>query len=680
MNPRTIERFEGHCDSVISSSTSMSTATSRNDTLYFTVATAGHVDHGKTSLLRALTGTDPDRLKEEKQRGLTTDLGFAHLSVKSETDACTTKIGFVDVPGHGKFLKNMLAGVGGIDLALLVVAADEGPMPQTEQHAKILSLLGVKNILLLMTKIDVASPEQLKDAEDRTRNLLEENELHCAAVLPVSSVTKEGIDKIVPTLLTILRRDVNRGEQIEEAVYLPVDRVFSKTGYGTVITGTLVRGVLRTGDNVYIEPGALTARIRGMESFGKPVEQAQPGQRLAVNLVLKQSRSLERGQAIFLAPPTACQNLIARFNLFEQDSAEQLLKSLLGQQLRVYHGTAEVAGHLRWLESIKTAHGTELVGQISLISPLIAEPGERFVARYEDTGVTGGDILIGVRVRWLSRKKLVPLVESLLDGNYSAAIQHYIEASPHHLIKEDGVLAILPLPQRVVFTSQLLEGKLVALGEYISTVGARDALTNRVFDSLLKLEKQATEAERSRDGVTMEFLRSKTVGNLDRSVYQSIVKALIDAGKLIKQDDKLFSAELSVELSKNKTSSAEDENSDEARVLTTLQKQPCLEIKEVAKLLSMSDATVQATLSNLSRKKLVELVAYEFASTRDELDKAHQALAQIWQQKKEISPSDFKEKLGVSRKYAMALLTYFDDHNITRRVANNRVLLKAPKP
>jgi selenocysteine-specific elongation factor len=657
----------------------MSTATSRNDTLYFTVATAGHVDHGKTSLLRTLTGTDPDRLKEEKQRGLTTDLGFAHLSVKSETDACTIKIGFVDVPGHGKFLKNMLAGVGGIDLALLVVASDEGPMPQTEQHAKILSLLGVKNILLLMTKIDVASPEQLKNAEARTRSLLDENELHCAAVLPVSSVTKEGIDKIVPTLLTVLRRDVHRAEQIEEAVYLPIDRVFSKTGYGTVITGTLVRGVLRTGENVYIEPGALTARIRGMESFGKPVEQAQPGQRLAVNLVLKQSRSLERGQAIFLAPPTACQNLIARFNLFEQDSAEQLFKSLPGQQLRVYHGTAEVAGHLRWLESVQTIRGAELVGQISLVSPLIAEPGEHFVARYEDTGVTGGDILIGVRARWLSRKKLVPLVESLLDGNYIAAVQHYIEASPHRLIREDGVLAILPLPQRVMLSAQLLEGKLVALGEYISTVGARDALTNRVFESLLKLEKQSTEADKSRDGVTMESLRSKTVGNLDRSVFQSIVKALIDVGKLVKQEDRLFSAQLSEALSKSKISSAEDENSDEARVLATLQKQSCLEIKEIAKLLSMSDASVQATLNHLSRKKLVEVVAYEFASTRVELDKAHQALAQIWQQKKEISPSEFKEKLGISRKYAMALLTYFDDHNITRRVANNRVLLKAPK-
>jgi selenocysteine-specific elongation factor len=657
----------------------MSTAISRNDTLYFTVATAGHVDHGKTSLLRALTGTDPDRLKEEKQRGLTTDLGFAHLTVKSETDDCTVKIGFVDVPGHGKFLKNMLAGVGGIDLALLVVASDEGPMPQTEQHAKILSLLGVKQILLLLTKIDVASVEQLQIAEARTLNLLEANELHCAAVLPVSSITKEGIDKIVPTLLTVLRRDVDRGEQIEEAVYLPIDRVFSKTGYGTVITGTLVRGILRAGDNVYIEPGALTARIRGMESFGKPVVQAQPGQRLAVNLVLKQSRSLERGQAIFIAPPTTCQNLIARFNLFEQDSANQLLKTLPGQQLRVYHGTAEVAGHLRWLESIQTAHGAELVGQISLTSPLIAEPGERFVARYEDTGVTGGDILVGARARWLSRKKLIPLVEFLLDGNYITAIQNYIEASPHHLIKEDAVLAILPLAQRIVFTAQLLEGKLVALGEYISTIGARNELTNRVLDSLIKLEEQASKGDSLPDGVTMESLRSKTVGNLDRSVFQSIVKALIDECKLVKRDDKLFSAQLSAKLAENKANSIEDENSDDARVLTTLQQQPCLEIKEVARLLNMSDTSVQATLNHLSRKKLAEIVAYEFASTVAEINKSHLALAEIWQQKREISPSDFKEKIGVSRKYAMALLTYFDDHNITRRVANNRVLLKAPR-
>lgn len=653
----------------------MSTAITRNDTRYFTVATAGHVDHGKTSLLRALTGTDPDRLKEEKQRGLTTDLGFAHLSVPSELADCTVKIGFVDVPGHGKFLKNMLAGVGGIDLALLVVAADEGPMPQTEQHAKILSLLGIKRILLLLTKVDVASQDQLKAAESKALTLLMQSELQCDGVLPVSSLTNQGIDQIVPTLLSVLLHQVNREEQLEESVYLPIDRVFSKTGYGTVITGTLVRGILRTGDSVYVEPGALTARIRGMESFGKTVDQAQPGQRLAVNLVMKQTKSLERGQAIFIAPPTTCQNLIARFRLFDNDSAEQFLKALPGQQLRVYHGTAEVAGHLRWLESIQTENGEELVGQISLASSLIAEPGDRFVARYEDTGLTGGDILVGARARWLSRKKLVPLVKFLLADDYVAAVQSYIGASPHQLIKEDALLAILPLPQRVLLSVQMLEGKLVALGDYISTAHARNELIETIFESLLSLEKSSSGGNNSRDGITMEYLRTKTVGNLDRSVFQHIVKNLIDTGKFVKRDDRLYSAQFALG-----STVTLDANNDDAKVMSVLLEQPCLEIKEIGKRLELSEAAVTGILNHLTRTELATIVAYEFASAKAEINRAHVVLAQIWQQKREISPSDFKEKLGISRKYAMALLTYFDDHSITRRVANNRVLLKAPKP
>ena len=655
----------------------MNSTTSRNDTLYFTVATAGHVDHGKTSLLRALTGTDPDRLKEEKQRGLTTDLGFAHLTLQSANSATVIKIGFVDVPGHGKFLKNMLAGVGGIDLALLVVAADEGPMPQTDQHAKILSLLGVKQVILVLTKIDLASPEQRQSAESRTLKLIEEFDLKCASVLPVSSVTQFGVDKIGPTLLSALQLQVDRAEQIDEPVYLPIDRVFSKTGFGTVITGTLVRGTLRTGDNVYIEPGNLTARVRGMESFGRPVEQARAGQRLAVNLVLKQVKPLVRGQAIFLAPPTSCQNLIARFNLFSEDSTESFLKTLPGQQLRVYHGTAESAGHLRWLEVIKTEAGSELVGQISLSTPLIAEPGEHFVVRYGDTGVTGGEILVGVRARWLSRKKLMPLVESLLVGKFAVAMNSYIEASPHKLIREDAILAILPLSQRVLLSSQILAGKLVALGDYISTASARETLLEKLLNSLVELEAQPSDHSKAKesDGIALETLRAKTLGNADRGVFQHLVKSLIDSGKMSKSGDKVISANSA----QNKALAGEVADASGDSVMNILKEQPCLETKEIARVLSMQLKEVEGIIARLAKQGSATIVAYEFASTMEEIAKAHAALAQIWQQKREISPSDFKEKLDISRKYAMALLTYFDDHSITRRVANNRVLLKAPK-
>ncbi len=646
----------------------MSATLAKNNILYFTVATAGHVDHGKTSLLRALTGIDPDRLKEEKERGLTTDLGFAHLVQKTD-EGSVVKIGFVDVPGHGKFLKNMLAGVGGIDLALLVVAADEGPMPQTEQHSKILALLGIENVLVLITKIDLASPEQAEASSARTRQLLASHGLKCLACLHVSSTTREGLDKIAPALMSFLKTNIDRGGTMEDPVYLPIDRVFTKTGYGTVITGTLVRGCLTVGESVFIEPGKMTARIRGMESFGKAVENASAGQRLAVNLVLKQSKALERGQAIFLTPPSECENLIARFNLFAEDSIDELLTSLLGQQLRLYHGTAEVAGNLRWLEVIQSNTGPALIGQISLNQPLIAEPGEKFVARYEDTGVTGGDILVGARARWLSRKKLLPLLELVLNEDFPAAIQLFIELSPYRLVKAEALMSVLPLAQRILLSTQMLEGKLVALGDYVTTAKAREELFIRILSVLDRLEEDST------DGINLEALRAKTLGHLDRSVFQSLVKTLVECGRATKAGDKLVSSKFVAAVSEAKDAAS----AREAAVMSVLEKQVCIEVKEVARLLGLTVAETEKSLSHLARENRATIVAHDFASTMDWIDQAHDALARLWQQKREISPSDFKEALNISRKYAMPLLSYFDDRNVTRRVANNRVLLKAPR-
>ncbi|HEY9759410.1 MAG TPA: selenocysteine-specific translation elongation factor [Oculatellaceae cyanobacterium] len=649
----------------------------KNSIVYFTVATAGHVDHGKTSLLRALTGIDPDRLKEEKLRGLTTDLGFAHLSLKSDDGSATTKIGFVDVPGHGKFLKNMLAGVGGIDMALLVVAADEGPMPQTDQHAKILALLGVKNVLLIVTKIDLASVEEQQSAALAAQKMLAKYDLICVNSIFVSSTTKRGLDEIVPALLIGLKNVVDRTERLDSPVYLPIDRVFTKTGYGTVVTGTLVRGTLDVGSNVLVEPGSLSARIRGMESFGKSINKAHAGQRLAINLVLKQTKPLERGQALFLAPPTECRNLVAQFHLLGGENVQEMLESLPGQQIRLYHGTTEVAGHVRWLQVMECRNNTQaLVGQISLTAPLIAEPGERFVIRYGDTGVTGGTILIGARARWLSRKKLQPLLEQILEDDYSMALQIYLDSCPRNLARADSLLALLPFSARTVLSSQLLENKLIALGDFITTKSALLALENKVLACLKELTDEAARKRSANmeDGISLESLRAKALGSIDRSVFQNLMKTIVESGRASKNGDKaLLKSEL-------QSTPAPGQNIDSERmILELLETNICLEIKELARLCGAELKDTEATINRLKKAEKADVVAYEFASSTKSINEAHAALGRIWQQKREISPSDFKEMIGVSRKYAMALLTYFDDHSVTRRTANSRILLKAPK-
>ena len=246
-------------------------------TIYFTVATAGHVDHGKTSVLRALTGIDPDRLKEEKLRQMTTDLGFAHLTV-TDRNGDEMVIGFIDVPGHGKFLKNMLAGVGGIDMALLVVAADEGPMPQTEAHVKILSLLAVKRALVVLTKTDVVDETMQADALTRVESLLLNYGVESLGVVKVACPQKKGFDDLSNKLRDLLSvRNSHSVNPNGAAIYLPIDRVFTKAGYGLVVTGTLVRGTVKVGDSVFIQPGKLRARVRGLETFGRTLSKRTPG-------------------------------------------------------------------------------------------------------------------------------------------------------------------------------------------------------------------------------------------------------------------------------------------------------------------------------------------------------------------------------------------------------------------
>ncbi len=654
--------------------------------LYFTVATAGHVDHGKTSLLRALTGIDPDRLKEEKQRQMTTDLGFAHLTIKplptgadraqSEANQRDYKVGFIDVPGHGKFLKNMLAGVGGIDLALLVVAADEGPMPQTIQHVKILALLGVGNVLVIVNKVDVASDEQKQLALSGTKELLAKYGLNCVDVLFVSSTRRIGIEAI-PTALrsalsAVTKRELENGTPgYPTPGYLPIDRVFSKAGYGVVITGTLVRGFFRVGDSVYVEPGNIQARVRGLESFGEQRQQASAGQRVAMNLVLKANKPLARGQAVFGQRPSACQTLIADLNLFESDTVFESVDDLVGQQIRLYHGTAEKTGHIRWLERVQTKEGEKTIAQISLTEMITAEPADKFVLRYGDFGIAGGVILIGARPRWLTRKRLMPLAILLIEHQFEAAANFCIENNPQRMLNQNALEGVLPLPKRQLVQDLLQKSIFVRLGDYVTNAKVKDELQQRILSAVEKATSAGGSAESA--GINLETLRSSALSGLDKQAFQQLVKAAIDAGSLIKEGDKVKLP------GSDETKTAAQCAGDTDEIMKLLAEHVCLEIDEIAEQLKRDRATVLTLINQLSKQGKASVVNYDFASSNEALQKAHVILAQLWQEEKGITPSNFKERLGVTRKYAMPLLSYFDDHSITRRTAEGRMLLKQPK-
>lgn len=659
------------------------------ETLYFTVSTAGHVDHGKTSLLRVLTGIDPDRLKEEKERQMTTDLGFAHLRLSAEgmkkdsdfrKDGADTDvvISFIDVPGHGKFLKNMLAGVGGLDMALLVVAADEGPMPQTVQHAKILSLLGIKRVLLIITKTDMASPAQLDSAVSESRQLLEDVELELVDIAEVSNVFQKGFDQLRDKLIkALIKAGERESARLNAPPFLPIDRVFNVQGYGVVVTGTLVKGSISTGDNLIVEPGNLKARVRGLETFNTSISKATAGQRLAINLSLKDNKTLARGQVVVGEQSVATKTLIVTLGQPGLELEDDFKHSVSSQPARIYHGTAECAGAVRWMEALPPdANGRQIfIAQVALYEPLIAEPGDKFILRFGDDGLAGGTILVTTRPRWISRESLNRLAKHLAAGETKSAVLEFLNANPQRLLKDPTFGCFLPpLVLPVVVSTLVAENKITHLADFAVTTETHDELFEKLVSEVENAAKSQTVSSSTQEQRNdQEALRNRILPGLERTAFQALVKEAIDKQKIVRQAEKLRPAKSTI----TETPAALSELC--VKIMAVLDNNFCLELEEIARQVSSDKRSVQAGVQLLAKDNLAQVVAHDFAISARSLNIAHKQLERLFNEKKDIGPGDFKESIGVTRKYAMALLTYFDDKAITRRMTDRRVLLKFPK-
>jgi len=640
---------------------------------FFTVATAGHVDHGKTSLLKALTGIDPDRLKEEKERQMTTDLGFAHLRLADDL-----VVGFIDVPGHGKFLKNMLAGVGGIDMALLVVAADEGPMPQTYQHLKILSLLGVKSVLVTITKCDLADAVRSEEVGSLVSSMVLEHRMEVIGCAHVSSTKMRGLDELQRLLIDGLGRLPARSPA--GSTFLPIDRVFTKAGFGTVVTGTLVRGVLQVGDQVKIEPGSQKARVRRLESFGQAVDCARAGQRVAGNLVIKDGGALARGQVILVQDLVPSTVLLVSLEGWSEEERKGLAERLSGQPIRLYHGTAECHGEVRWVEELEAAEpgggGSQrhFIAQLAMSDPVVAEPRDRYVIRLTDETIYGGAVLLRDKPRWLTRPRLKALAFDLLRSNLGAAVVSYVQWCPQHMIKESHLEKLVPGDTKPSVVQGLVEARqMVKLGEYLLTSSIHAELGKRLLAEMREYSSGTTGGVERRE-VPLEHLRTRVMPAVDRSAFQCLVQAISESGAIVRCGDRLALPESGA--ARTPDSDALDLRN---KIVKILGEQLCLEISELARLCGASERKVRNALDELAKEGTAAIVSYEFAALISSIDQSHQLLATIWQEKKEITPSEFRERLGVSRKYVMALLAYFDDHQVTRRVEAGRVLLKMPR-
>ncbi|MDQ3801339.1 MAG: selenocysteine-specific translation elongation factor, partial [Acidobacteriota bacterium] len=488
------------------------------------VGTAGHIDHGKTSLVRALTGVDADRLPEEKRRGITIDLGFAELDLGDGV-----RIGFVDVPGHEKFVKNMLAGASGIDLLALVIAADEGVMPQTRVHFEICRLLETKTGLIVLTKTDMVDAELLELVRLDAQELVENSFLENAPVVAVSSRTGAGIDELKETLKNLAAQIPERKN--ETVARLPVDRSFTMKGFGAVVTGTLIAGEIVEGDELEILPLKRKVRVRGLQTHGKAVKTARAGQRTAVNLGGVEHAEIERGMVL-------CEkDALQPTQIFDAEievlkDAKRALKSR--QRVRAHLGTIEALARVQVLnEAGEIAPGAKDFVQLRLETPVAAIPGERFIMRSYSPQITiaGGRILDAQAVR--HRRKDVPdvcrvlqnLIEAENKGDKARQLRIYLETTG-----ERGA-GLSDLRARTGWRDAVLRKSLTENLEKKSVVEAENFYLARTpFESLKAKTLAEVEAHHRREplarGIGRETLREKIFARLPAEIFKTTLSAL----------------------------------------------------------------------------------------------------------------------------------------------------------
>jgi selenocysteine-specific elongation factor len=629
------------------------------------LGTAGHIDHGKTSLVKALTNIDTDRLKEEKERGITIDLGFAFLNLTSEI-----QLGIIDVPGHERFVKNMLAGVGGIDLVMLVIAADEGVMPQTREHLAICELLQVREGLVALTKTDMVEPDWLELVQADTAEFLQGTFLEGKPIMPVSSRTGEGL----PALLDVLRTTCEQltPKSASGPARLPVDRVFTMRGFGTVVTGTLFSGSLCLEGRVEVLPRGLAARIRGLQAHNQPVTEAIAGQRTAVNLQGLEKAELQRGDVI-VTPGRFPVTYMLDVTLTLLADAPRPLKHRA--QVRFHIGTSEIMGRVILLDRNEVQPGAAVFAQLHLEEPAVAAPQDRYVLRSYSPVLTigGGMILDALPAKHKRhRPQVLEQLTRLHHGTPVEALTVHLYNADYAGLRWSDFLLRSPLDEASL---RSLVGTLQQQGVGVTIEADPPWLLHhepytRVRGQVLQLLEEFHQQYPLRPAMVTEELRSKFPG-MEEKVFTTILHDLSAAGTLEVSRDKVKLAQHTVTLS------AERQAIVDALEQTFLQAQyqpPSPEEALATQQLTHNDdrALLQVLVD---QQKLVRLKGDLFYHP-DVLADVEQRLRTHFAHHSDISAGEFRDLLQISRKYAIPLLEYFDNQRLTMRVGDKRVLRK----
>ena len=632
------------------------------------IGTAGHIDHGKTALVRALTGIDADRLPEEKRRGITIDLGFADL------DLGEARVGFVDVPGHERFVKNMLAGAHGIDAVALVIAADESVMPQTREHFEICRLLGVRQGLVVITKRDLVEEDLLQLVRAEAQELVAGSFLENAPIVAVSSRTGEGIEDLKQTLREIASQVPARS--LEFVTRLPIDRSFTMRGFGAVVTGTLVAGEIAEGDELELLPDGTRVRVRGVQVHGSPVQRAVAGQRTAINLGGIEAAAIERGMV--LAPtgrlrPT--QTIDASVHLLT-DSPRALRSR---QRVRVHIGAAEVLARVRVLEdSSEIKPGASGFAQLRLESPVVGVLGDRFIVRsYSPSRTIGGGQVLDAfagRHRRIELSTARARLEALARGDHATQLAMITESTQRRGLSRAEAAARTGWRDEIIkdAADQALAGGTIANAEGV-------LISREGFDELKRVVMEEVAAHHKREplsrGLAKEVLRERHFGHSASEVFRAVLTQLDHEGALV--------AEKEIVRLREHTRQLSDSDEHLREHLERIYRDAALEPPTVGE--AFARAEVVASAQQHGRKLLQLLfdsgalvrVQGEMFFHRNALDDLTKKLREYASRKtnQTIDVAAFKELAGISRKYAIPLLEYLDRQRITRRDGDRRLIL-----
>lgn len=620
---------------------------------HFVLGTAGHIDHGKTSLVKILSGMETDSLKEEKERGISIDLGFASMQLPSGAT-----LSIIDVPGHERFIKNMIAGAAGIDMVLLVVAADDGIMPQTREHMDICRLLGVRQGLVAVTKADMVDDEWLSMTIDDIKTFLRGSFLDGAPVVPVSSITGRGIGELISAMNSIVRKVKRR---TPDGIFrMPVDRAFIKKGFGTVVSGTALSGRVAVGDEVEILPEGITAKVRGIQTHWKTIQEGVAGSRVAINLQGIEREEVKRGDTI-VTPRSLKPSNKAEVLLSLLPSASRSIKD--GINLLLHFATSSVTASPVLLGTKEIKPGGNGLARLKLGGPAVAVHGDRFVLRFSEAGTIGGGIFLDMDPPKRSSKTAVDELKILASDDLKEKILLCINRAGNIGIKSAELQ--LKLSSSALAINNLISQ--LTSSNYIYKIGdafVSAAAISKVKDRMISELDSYHRKEPMKEGMPREEMRTRL--NLPHMLLALAIDELIKGRRIAagKESIRLFSHMASGGEKKEEIISIYMKAGLTPPTLTELMDEVNIKEREALDLLNLL----------YKEKQLIKVKDLFFFSKT--VDTIIEEVRGFFSNKTEMLPADFKDMTGLSRKFAIPLLEYLDSQKITIRVGDSRRLRK----